>query len=311
VSACLCAVAVGTETSGSILSPAQQNSVVGIKPTVGLVSRSGIIPIMVSQDTAGPLARTVTDAAILLGVLAGIDDSDPVTMASDGRTSSDYTRYLDAGALRGARLGVPREVWAKAPDEARPVLEEALSALREAGASIIDPAPMPEANELMSSAPAMTYEFKPALNAYLKGLSSHVPVHSLKELIEYNYRDPARMLRYGQALLLRAEATSGRLVEPEYVEARALDLRLSREQGIDRLIAEHHLDAVLMPGSTGAGIAARAGYPAVCVPAGYSVTGQPVGITFTAGAYTEGTLIALAYSYEQATRVRKPPALAR
>lgn len=309
VAASLCTAAVGTETSGSILSPASSNSVVGIKPTVGLVSRRGIIPIMHSQDTAGPLARTVADAAILLGALAAPDDADPVTLASMGLAPRDYSVCLDAGALSGARIGVPRDGHEKLDGQHLSIFETALDVLRREGAHLVDPAPMPSLT-MKYDRTSMLAEFKPALNAYLGRLSPTVPVHTLKELIAFNNADPGRMLRYGQGLLIQAEAMSGTLTEPQYIRSRAKDLRMSREQGIDQVLREHALDAIVLPGWYGCSVAAKAGYPSVCVPGGYTTHGEPFGITFTAGAFSEPVLIGLAYAFEQATKFRVPPKLA-
>lgn len=304
----LTAVAVGTETSGSILSPSGQNSIVGIKPTVGLVSRTGIIPIAWSQDTAGPMARTVTDAAILLGALQGVDGRDSATATSVGRTHSDYRPFLDARALEGARIGVPRTGYADALESSQAeVFDRLIGELQQAGAVIVDPISLPDQEDLGFT--VLLYEFKPALNAYLARLDARVGVRTLRDLIACNAQDPVRMLRHGQTVLVDAEAKSGSLREPEYITARLRDLRLSRTEGIDRAMAVHHLDALLFGGAYGSAIAACAGYPSVSVPAGYTREGQPVGATFTAGAFSEPTLIALAYAYEQATHHRRSPLL--
>jgi amidase len=301
------AAAIGTETSGSILNPASANSIVGIKPTVGLISRSGIIPIAHSQDTAGPMARTVEDAAILLASLTGIDPRDPASVASEGQFFNDYRPFLDRDGLRGARIGVPREFYYEQLNEEQlAVMNRAIEELKAAGAVIVDPVTIAAARELKSYA-VLVYEFKPDLNAYLAGLDTQVPVHSMREVIEFNERDPERMLRYGQTLMIAAEKTGGTLEEPEYIERRELDLRLSRTEGIDKVMEERQLDAILFPNNLGAGIAAKAGYPSITVPAGYTTSGRPVGATFTAKAFQEAVLIKLAYAYEQATRHRKPP----
>jgi amidase len=300
-------LAVGTETSGSILSPASQNGVVGIKPTVGLVSRTGVVPISFTQDTAGPIARTVRDAALLLDALAGMDEEDPATGAQAGRVPASYAEGLDPGALRGARLGVARSPYVDRLDEGRRrVFEAALEALRAAGATVVDPVRIATADGPWDFT-LLVYEFKPALNAYLAGLSPRLPARSLADLIAYNQAHPDTMLRYGQALFLRAEATSGRLTDPEYLETRLRYRRWAREEGIDRTLADHALDAILFPNNLGAGIAAAAGYPSITVPAGTTGEGEPVGLTFTGTAFSEARLIALAYAFEQATRLRRPP----
>ena len=310
VAANLVTAAIGTETSGSILSPATANSVVGIKPTVGLVSRRGIIPIMTSQDTAGPLARTVSDAATVLGAVAGVDEGDPATLTSTGKAHSDYTQFLVKDALKGSRLGVPRECYARLDQEQLALMESLIERLRAEGATVVDPVELPEVKELTDNT-AMLYEFKPALNAYLSKLAPHVPVHTLRELIQFNARDPQRMLRYGQVLFTAVDEKSGNLTDPEYIRSRARDVELSRARGIDRVVNSFRLDALVVPGNFGAGISARAGYPSVCVPGGYVQSGQPLGLTFTGLAYSEPVLIGLAHAFEQATKLRRPPDLDR
>lgn len=306
VAAGLCQVAVGTETSGSILSPASANSIVGIKPTVGLISRYGVIPISHSQDTAGPMARTVADAAALLSVLVGCDERDPATLTSKGRHFNDYTQFLQSSSLQGARIGIPRDYYRWLGDDRMPVIEEAIGALQQAGATIVDPVEIPSAKE-KSDHTVLVYEFKPNLNAYLQRLKSHVPVHSLQDVVEFNARDPERTLKHGQTLLIASQEKSGRLTEPEYLQARLRDLRNSREEGIDYVMEQHSLDALLFVNNFGAGIAAKAGYPSITVPAGYTAEGLPVGATFTARAYEEPKLISLAYAFEQVTQSRRPP----
>jgi amidase len=307
IAANLAVASIGTETSGSILSPASANSVVGIKPTVGLVSRSGIIPIACSQDTAGPLARTVRDAALVLTAIAGVDEQDPATTANQG--ARDYAQFLDKDGLRGARIGLPRSPYYDRLGEARlAIMEQAIADLRAAGAEVIDPISFPAAGERFDIN-VMLYEFKPCLNAYLRQVAPHVPVRSLREVIEFNLAHAQQTLRYGQTILLSAEEKSGTLTEPEYLEARLRDLRLSQDQGIDHALREYQLDALLFPGNWGAGLAARAGYPSICVPGGYTAEGQPLGVTFTSTAYSEPTLLRLAYAYEQATLRRRPPTL--
>lgn len=308
VSAHMATAAIGTETSGSILSPASSNSVVGIKPTVGLVSRSGIIPISTSQDTAGPIARTVTDAAIMLGALTGVDDGDPVTRTSIGRACNDYTPFLRRDGLRRMRIGVMRDYLDKLDDDQLALLGEAITALEEGGASVIDPVSLGTGGERWVSK-VLVYEFKPAINAYLDRLDPHVPVHSLRELVAFNYEHVPATMKYGQTTLLESEATSGTLTEPEYLRARQRDLRLSRDEGIDQVIREHALDALLFVNNVGAAIAARAGYPSITVPAGYREDGEPFGITLTGRAYAERELIAMAYAFEQICSRRVPPPL--
>lgn len=310
VAANLTTVAIGTETSGSILSPANRNSIVGIKPTVGLVSRDGIVPIAASQDTAGPLARTVEDAAILLGSITGVDPSDPATAASEGQFYSDYTQFLDPNGLKGARIGVARDPFfsSLSPGDAE-LVETALEEMERLGAEIIDPANIPTAQELEETgSDVLLYEFKVGLNNYLDSLGPDAPVDSLAEIIAFNKANPEEALKYGQEILLRSQKTSGDLTDPEYLNARATDLRLAKTEGIDVLIDEYDLDAILLPSNIGASVGAKAGYPSVIVPAGYTEDGGPFGITFLGEAFSEPTLIKLAYSYEQATMLRRPPA---
>ena len=308
VAAGLVPIAVGTETSGSILSPATSNSVVGIKPTVGLVSRTGIIPISFSQDTAGPLAKTVTDAALLLNALAGGDVRDVATGSAAGHIPEDYCAFLDCEALQGARLGILQTAFERIDEDRKAVYHQAFEACRQAGATVIEGLELPS-KETKLDATVLVYEFKPALNNYLRSVTAENAAHSLADVIAYNMSNPHATLKYGQVLLLESEATSGTLCEPEYIEARQRDLWATTTAGIDQLIKEHQLTALLMPGNYGAGYPARAGYPSVCVPAGYTEKGQPCGLTFTATAYQEGLLIGLAYSYEQATKARVLPIL--
>lgn len=300
---------IGTETSGSILSPASENSVVGIKPTVGLVSRRGIVPIAHSQDTAGPLARNVANAAVLLGALTGVDEGDPATWASRGVAKMDYSSYLNKNGLEGARIGVPRRFYYEAlPEDKLRVMNRVIDELKDAGAVIIDPIEIPTAGKL-NGYTVLTYEFKSALNAYLSKLSATVPVHSLKDVIEFNKSHQEQALKYGQTILVESEATTGTLTEAAYLHSRLEDLRMSRVEGLDYVVSEHRLDAILFPANYGAAIAAKAGYPSISVPAGYTEEGVPLGATFTALAYSEPTLIRLAYAYEQLTKHRVPPAL--
>lgn len=307
VAANLTVVSVGTETSGSILNPASWNGIVGVKPTVGLISRSGIVPIAFSQDTAGPMARTVRDAAILLGAMTGVDERDPATGASTGRFPEDYTAELSPDGLRGIRLGVPTYFYkfVSSPEVRLPLFEAALSRMRELGAEIVPIDAFPYQDEPYRPE-VLTHEFKPALNAYLSRVAPHIPVHSLRDVIACNERNGTAMLRYGQARMMAAEATSGRLTDPAYVQARMADLRQSREEGIDRVLAEYKLDAILSAGSSFCHIPAMAGYPSVTVPCGVSEQG-PVGVTFTGTAYSEASLLNYAYAYEQASQLRMPP----
>jgi amidase len=322
VSANLCAVAVGTETDGSIISPATLCGIVGLKPTVGLVSRSGIIPISRTQDTAGPMARTVTDAAILLGALAGADPADAATEPAREKGQRDYTTFLEADGLKGARIGVARKYF-RPGAVGESVVDAALEALRRAGATLVDPADLPTHGRMGGGEfELMLYEFKAGLNAYLEGLGPKAPVRSLEEVIAFNEKHREREMPYfGQEILLRAQS-KGPLTEKAYLDAVESCRRLSREQGIDAVMNEHKLDALVAPsggpaaksdlihgnrsvgGSSGA--AAVAGYPSITVPAGESF-GLPLGITFCGRAWSEPVLLKLAYAFEQATRARRTP----
>jgi amidase len=322
VTASLCAVAVGTETDGSIVSPSSINGIVGIKPTVGLVSRTGIIPISHSQDTAGPMARTVRDAAILLGVLAGNDDEDKATGEGRGKALADYTQHLDAQGLKGARIGVVRKYFGFL-DKVDVVINRALEVLKAQGAVLVDPADIETIGKFDDTEnTVLLYELKADLNAYLARLGPDAPVHTLKEIIEYNERTPGREMPYfAQETFLKAEA-KGSLTEKEYLDALEANHRLSRKEGIDAVMDKFNLDALVAPtdgpawvtdfidgdhyigGSSTA--AAVAGYPSVTVPAGF-VFGLPVGVSFFGRAWSEPTLIRLAYAYEQATHNRRGP----
>jgi amidase len=311
VAANLVTVSVGTETSGSILSPGNQNSVVGIKPTVGLISRDGVIPIAASQDTAGPFGRTVTDAAILLGALTGVDPSDPATLTSEGKFLTDYTPFLNAGALRGARVGVPKDLyWDFLNEDQRAIVENAIAAMESLGAEIIE-AEIPTARDVAGfSSSVLFYEFKRDLNAYLASLGSNAPVETLADVIAFNEANADVALRYGQARALTSQAldiSPGSDDTAKYLSDRATDLLLAKEQGLDAYIDTYNLDTVFFPGTTGASIGAKAGYPSIIVPAGYQSNLAPYGITFLGKAYTEADLIGFAYAFEQATLVRRPP----
>lgn len=326
VAANLCAVAVGTETNGSILSPSSYNGIVGIKPTVGLISRSGIIPIAQNQDTAGPMARSVADAAILLSCLAGLDPRDPGAgilrpPELDGSgTGIEYTLTLRADGLRGARIGVARKFFRPYPAAAKTVQEQALEALKRAGATLVDPLELPELKG--EDYQVMLYEFKAGLNAYFASLGPQAPVKSLKELIAFNERNREQELPwFGQEILLEAEA-KGPLTDPKYLETLATSRRSARQEGLDAVLDKHQLDAIVAPTTGPAHVtdlvhgdrdtggsttpAAVAGYPSITVPAG-NVLGLPVGISFFGRAWSEPLLLKLAYAFELATKHRFRP----
>ena len=320
VSANLCAASVGTETDGSIVSPASYCGVVGIKPTVGLISRSGIIPISVSQDTAGPMARTVADAAALLGAMTGTDAGDPATELAGGKSHGDYTPFLEAKALRGSRIGVARNLF-KLHRRVDPVMEKALEAMRGEGAILIDPVKLPSRQDLGDAEhQVMTYEFKAGLNAYLASLGPQAPVTSLAELIEFNERNgDLEMPFFGQETLVEAQG-KGPLTEAHYLEAKARCVKWSRD--LDALLDEQRLEAIVAPtggpahtldlltGDRGLGgssnYAAVAGFPNLTVPCG-EVCGLPVALSFFGRAWSEPKLIAIAYAFEQLTQARQPP----
>ncbi|WP_144376721.1 amidase family protein [Paenibacillus sp. FSL A5-0031] len=317
VAANLAAAAIGTETSGSIISPASQTSLVGIKPTIGLVSRTGIIPITNSQDTAGPMTRTVTDAAILLGTLAGADERDAVTVNGAKQAQSDYTPFLDASYLKQARIGIPRFYYKDLDEDRLAIMESAIAVLKQAGATIIDPVELP-CEKVDWDWHVLRYEFKKYINDYLGKLDESVPVHSLKELIAYNEEHADIALKYGQDTLLSAEETSGTLTEQEYVDSILRNKELAGKHGIDFALQGHQLDALLFLGNDdGDDLAARAGYPVITVPGGYAEKGiiaeggyttkGPQGVTFIGTAFSEPTLIKLAYGFEQATKHRVSP----
>jgi amidase len=312
VAAGFCPVSVGTETSGSILSPANWNSIVGVKPTLGLISRAGVVPIASSQDTAGPFARTVADAAILLGAMTGVDPADRATQRSSRHARRDYTEFLTPQGLERLRVGVPRTVFFErlAPADA-PVIDAALRALGDVGVTLVDPADVATAREVTDfRSDVMLYEFKRDLNRYLQGLGEASPIRSLRDLIRFNEARPQEMLRFGQILLLAAHATNG-LRTAAYRRSRAEDLRMSRTEGIDPVMKRERLDALVFPGWVGAAIGAKAGYPSVIVPAGYTAEGTPIGLTFLGRAWSEPTLLRLAHAFEAATHHRRlPPSVA-
>jgi amidase len=318
----LCAAAVGTETDGSIISPSSINGIVGIKPTVGLVSRSGVIPISHTQDTAGPMARTVRDAAILLGALAGIDPRDKATADSKEKATSDYTKFLDEKGLQGARIGVARNYFGF-HDSVDAVMAEALEAMKRQGATLFDPAEIPNIDKVSEHEnTVLFYELKADLNAYLAGLGTSAPVKSLEEVITSNEkRKKQEMPFFGQNTFIKAQS-KGPLTDKDYLEALEKCRRIARTEGIDAIMDKHKLDALVAPSDGPAWLtdlvdgdhslassttaAAVAGYPSITVPAGF-VRGLPVGISFFGRAWSEPTLIKFAYAFEQATKARKPP----
>jgi amidase len=318
----LCAVAVGTETDGSIISPASFNGIVGIKPTLGLISRSGIIPIAHSQDTAGPMARTVADAAFLLGALAGTDARDPATAEASTKAEKDYSRCLDVNAIRGARLGVARSFFGAHPkvDE---LMESALGQLKRLGAELVEGITLKKSAELeKAEGEVLHYEMKADMNAYLASLGPQAPIRTLKEIIEFNKgHKEAELVWFGQEELIASEA-KGPLTDKAYLDALATCKRLAQTEGIDAAMDRDRLDAIVAPTSTPAHVtdwvlgdhglgdsttyAAVAGYPSITVPAG-QVFELPVGISFFGRAWSEPKLLGIAFAFEQATKGRHPP----
>ena len=322
VSANLCTAAIGTETDGSIVCPSSSNGIAGIKPTVGLVSRGGIIPISHSQDGAGPMCRTVRDAAIMLGALTGVDPRDSATENSQGKSLTDYARFCDPDGLKGARIGVARKYFGF-NDAVDALMEQSLDAMKRQGATLIDPADIETLGKFdESELLVFMYELKADLNAYLATLGPHAPVRTLKEIIDFNDRNRQKEMPYfGQDLFLKAEA-KGPLTEKAYLDALEKNHQLARTEGIDATMDKHHLDAIVAPtggpawitdlvngdhvagGSSNA--AAVAGYPNINVTAGF-ISALPVGISFFGRAWSEPTLIRLAFAFEQTVKARHSP----
>ena len=322
VSANLCAAAIGTETNGSIVCPSSSNGLVGIKPTVGLVSRTGVIPISHTQDGAGPMCRTVRDAAIVLGALTGIDDQDAATADSREHSYTDYTQFLKVDGLRGARIGVVRKTFGFS-EKVDKVMEDALDTMKKQGAILIDPAPIETAGKFGDSEfLVLLYELKADLNAYLARLGPNAPVQTLQDIIDFNEKNREKEMSYfGQDTFLKAQE-KGPLTTQEYLDALAKNHQLARKEGIDATMDKNNLDALIGPtggpawltdhingdsfGGGSSGTAAVAGYPNITVPAGF-INGLPVGISFFGRAWSEPVLIRVAYAFEQATKVRKAP----
>ena len=317
------AVGLGSETDGSVTSPSSNCCLVGIKPTVGLVSRSGVVPISHTQDTVGPMTRTVRDAAILLGAIAGPDADDPVTKNALVRGHRDYTTFLDAAGLKGARIGIPRKGFFGYNPHSDKIAEDAIAIMKRLGAVIVDPVELPDGDELgKAEYEVLLYEFKADLNAYLAGLGPSARIKSLQDAIDFNERNRAREMPYfGQEIFIKAQA-KGPLTEQAYLDALATCERLSRTEGIDAAMGKHTLDALVAPtsappsltdlvnGDYGSGSAttfpAVAGYPHITVPGGF-VFGLPVGVSFFGRGWSEPVLLKLAYAFEQATGHRRPP----
>ena len=324
VAADLCAGAVGTETDGSVICPAQTNGIVGMKPTLGLVSRSGIIPISHSQDTAGPMARTVEDIAILLGAMTGVDSHDSATTKSRKQALADYRSCLDPNGLKGARIGVARNMLGS-DRRILAIFERSLDVMKAAGAELVDPADVANFDKFSNSEiEVLLYEFKADLDAYLAGVEPQVRVHSIKEVVQFNADNHERVMPYFGQERMEAASKKGPLTQKKYQNALSRNLRLTRQEGLDATLQMHNLDAIVVPSGGPAwtidlvnGDAlnwdmestsppAVAGYPHITVPAG-SIFGLPVGLSFIGGAWQEPKLLRLAYAYEQATHYRKSP----
>lgn len=320
VSANLTMIAIGTETNGSIVCPSTANGIVGIKPTVGLLSRSGIVPISFTQDTPGPMGRTVSDAATALGAMTGIDPADSKTAVSEGKYLTDYTPFLKEGGLKGKRLG-----WFTSARgthfKVDTLMQHAVNYLRSQGAEVIEIDNIYDREVGSLSFQVMLYEFKDGLNKYFASLGENAPVKSVEELIEFNKNDSVELRYYDQELLIEAQK-KGDLTSKEYIDALEKMNRLVREEGIDKVMKEHNLDAFIAPTGSPAwktdlvngdsytvsssSPAAVAGYPNITVPMGF-VDGLPVGISFFGRAWSEPLLLEIAYSYEQGTKFRKAP----
>lgn len=319
-SADLATVAIGTETDGSVVCPSGQNGLVGIKPTLGLASRSGIVPISSQQDTAGPMARNVTDAAVLLGALTGVDPTDAATAAQAGKVTADYTRYLKPGALQGARLGVWREGNFGSSPETDAIMEQTITRLKSLGAVIVDPTNVPIDAAYADENTALQHEFKTEIAAYLQKNTSAKYPKTLQDLINFDNSSPAELKYFGQEIFTQPQA-EGPLTDPAYLKARS-NARSVAQHSIDDTMAKYQLDAIIAPTNSPAWTtdlingdhflvgtsspAAIAGYPNITVPAGYSFH-LPVGVSFIGGRWDEPELIGLTYSWEQATKIRQPP----
>jgi len=324
VAANFCGASIGTETDGSIICPAQTNGIVGIKPTLGLISRSGIIPISHSQDTAGPMGRTVADVAALLGAMTGIDERDTATESGRERAYEDYTQFLDPNGLKNARIGVARGLFGS-DKRILKIMDDALESMKDSGAELLEVKMKDSDSFEKTELEVLLHEFKADLNTYLKGLGSFARVHSMQEVLAFNEENRKRVLPFFGQERFEAAVKKGPLTNKRYLKALEKNHRLTCEEGIDAVIKEHNLDAIICPSGgpawlidlvNGDGVrswdmdstsyAAVAGYPHITVPAGY-IFGLPVGISFFAGAWQEPMLIKLAYAFEQVTQIRKPP----
>ncbi len=299
------ALSIGTETSGSILCPAGNNNIVGIKPTVGLVSRSGIIPISTSQDTAGPMARNVKDAAILLEAIQGNDSLDAATLSAPQH--SNYLEGLEQASLKGKRFGVSYEFCIKNLNHTqKSVFDEALKLIEDEGGEIIRLDQISPLENMDSDYKVLLHEFKSGLNHYLSSVSPELKIFSLSDVIDFNTHNKERCLQYNQELLIESNATDGTLTSPDYLTARMKDLEMTQNKGINLVIKEHNLTALISPNDVWYGIPAKAGYPSISVPSGFDDDGMPLSVIFTGEAYSEKKLIHMAYVFEQMSNKRVP-----
>ncbi|MFX3675117.1 MAG: amidase family protein [Paenisporosarcina sp.] len=307
VAANLAAAAIGTETSGSILNPAAQNGLVGLKPTVGAVSRTGIIPLSHTQDTAGPMARTVEDAVLVFSTIIGSDEFDPITRKSQKFDGIDWLKCLDLKAFKGKRIGIARSIFDKeVSSERADLFEKQVDVLRELGAQIVDSVDIKCMEDELGYA-VLTHEFKADLNSYLAHTSPTNPIRSLADVIQFNNEHPEETLQFGQILLEKSELTSGTLTEKEYMEALERNRYLAGEVGLGKSLDDLQLDALVFPQDHGCSIGAAAGYPSITVPAGFSKSGEPFGLTFSGRAWSEPLLISLGYAFEQKVKARRKP----
>ena len=306
IAANLAAASIGTETSGSVIDPAAQNSLVGLKPTVGMISRSGIIPLSHTQDTPGPIARTVADAVSVFSALIGYDPADPITRLSSDFEGYDWNVHLKNNGLKNVRLAVTPDLFKEISDEQMAMFEQAKERLKECGAEIIEDVDLGADQEDLGFA-VLLHEFKADLNAYLAKTDPLNPIRTMDDIIAFNNENAETMLKFGQNLMEQANSLSGMLTEREYVEALERNRFLAAEQGIDATLKEIGADAVLLPQDFGCNVAAAAGFPGITVPFGFTETKQPFGITFYGKAFDEPKLIEYAYALEQAVKGRKKP----
>ncbi|WP_316044313.1 amidase family protein [Saccharococcus sp. Marseille-Q5394] len=307
VAANMAAVSIGTETSGSIINPSAQNALVGIKPTVGSISRSGVIPLSFTQDTPGPMARTVEDAAITFGLLVGYDEDDPVTKEAERFNGIDWLSLCDTEALKGKRIGIARSIFVREISaERKEKFEEALRRLESLGAELVDDIDLGTMEDDLGY-DVLLYEFKAALNGYLGKTSPINPIRTLSDIIQFNKEHPEETLKFGQVMLEKVDRTSGTLTEPEYIEALLRNRHLAGELALDRAFDEHKIDVLVFPQDHGCSFSAAAGYPAITVPSSFTEEGEPFCITLCGKAFSEPELIGYAYAFEQSARARRKP----